>query len=192
MRRPPPPPPGNRSLHRLLWLTVLLALSAQVQAQDNPVPQASSIDVRTDATSASPYVFKAADFPFGGGATLQHVEIEALPANGTLRHGSVTGPTIPFNVTDIGTLAYWPESGQSVQSNYASFTFGIRAGGKRSTTVATLTINLVAPPQAPASGAPTVIAGVGGGTAYDEDVTLVASGTGMGINRPQRHQHQHH
>ena len=177
-----PPPPRfflAKITAGLLFLLAFLILSTQVQAQTRPEPENRSIDVRTDATAANPYVFKTADFPFSGGATLQHVEIEALPANGTLRRGSVTDPTVPFNLSDIGTLAYWPESGQSVKSNYASFTFGIQAGGQRSLTTATLTINLVAPPQAPASGAPLVTAQISGSTVWNEDVALVAYATNI-------------
>ena len=161
-----------------------------------PVIAAGTVLVSTAATQTEPYKFKEADFPFSDedGDDILTVTISPLAVNGTgtLRVGStaVTADTV-VNRDNIGTITYYPPTGQSATEGYASFSFSITDDGSdpdTSTNTAaaaptTLSINLVAANQTAASGSPTV------GTAlaapdqlHREDVGLLA--TTVGITEP--------
>ncbi len=194
---PPPPPPHRRTtLTRFsLWtlvLPVLFAVCEPVQAQnDAPRARPSSVDVSIDATAASPYRFQLSDFRFTDtdGDALTELKVRA-PTNGTLRLGStvVTGTTVPTATIvapgSISNLSYYPPTGQAQTRNYDTFRFAVDTG-HAVTSANIMTIHLFNPTQEAATGAPTVSAAAGA-TAWNEDVTVTASASGItdpnGIN----------
>ncbi len=164
---------------------------------DAPVAQDGFINVPMGATMASPYAFKASDFPFADedGDDLASVTLESLPASGALRNGSAAAMADDtIAVADIADLTYYPASGQSAQSSYATFRFNVTDNGddpagtnNASVRIATLTINLITSDPTDATGAPTVTAALATDTAYLQDIPLAASADGIiepnGINR---------
>ncbi len=127
------------------------------------------------ATADSPYTFKTNDFPFfdRDGDTLTRVTIKSLPSAGTmLVDGSAATQGQNVATADIGTIKYYPAPGQSAQANYASFTFSVTAGGQESGN-GTITINLIATEQVPATGSLALFLLHGSDTsALDEDTPL--------------------
>ena len=166
-----------------------------------PVAEDAHIAVPATASSSSPYTFSAADFrstdPDAVDDTVTSVQIASLPMAGTLQVGgsdATVGQSV--NIANIGTITYWPASGQSATAGYASFTFQVTDDGgtpspiAASTTLvadaigtqsaaATITIDLTSATQTAASGAPTVAASDSMATAHDEDVELTASTSGI-------------
>ncbi len=165
--------------------------SAAVQTtnvNNAPVAQDGHINVPMGATMASPYAFKASDFPFADedGDMLASVTLASLPASGALRNGSaaaMVGDTIV--AADIADLTYYPAAGQSARSGYAEFTFNVTddgsdgTGNKDSARPAAITINLITSVPTDATGAPTVTAALATDTAYLQDAPLVASADGI-------------
>ena len=145
----------------------------------------------TAATAASPYRFQLSDFRFSDedGDALTELKVRA-PTKGTLRLGStvVTGTTLPTATIvapgSIPNLSYYPPTGQAQTRNYDTFRFAVDTG-HTVTSANTMTIHLFNPTQEAATGAPTVSAAAGA-TAWNEDVTVTASASGItdpnGIN----------
>ena len=111
-----------------------------------------------NATADSPYTFKAADFKFTDpdGDELASITIKTLPSLGTLRVGR-SAATVGQNVAaaSIGTITYYPASGQRAQVDYTTFTYSVTAGNEESGT-GTVTIHLRASEQVPATGTPVI------------------------------------
>ncbi len=117
---------------------------------DQPIPQDRTIQVRLDASMASPYRFTAADFPFEDEDNdgLASITLESIPAVGTLRVGdaaAVVGQVV--DVDDIPAINYYPEPGQASAEGYASFRFRLTddsndGGRSDSLGAGTITINL--------------------------------------------------
>ncbi len=199
-------------IRRFLLLLVLLALFAvytQAQARTDQtagdfvapvVPQAAPIAVGpsapvgalTSATADNPHYFTANDFGFVDfdGDRLQSVIIKTLPNLGTLRVGAanvVIGANNTVAMMAIATLNYYPPSGQSPQSNYASFTFSVTAGDEESN-IAAVRIDLRATAQVAATGMPdiaSVRSGLLNAAHYDKDEELFGLAIFNGITNLQ-------
>ena len=194
--------PVERGRDGRLCSTPLLVTNAN----DAPVAGDRTISVFDGTTGGSSttnlHRFVIDDFPFTDedGDNLASITIKSLPtgmnmdgsseARGTLVLTSDGGGSANVAVDDSITLANLPKLGYyaSVRAGprapYGTFTFTVTddgsdgTGNKTSTNTGTITINLVAPSgQYPATGSPTVTAA--SGTAYEEDVALTASETGV-------------
>ena len=164
-------------------------------AQVNDAPTSADATVNVVAgttTEEAPFAFTAAHFAYADeeGADLASITIVTAPTAGTLRSGdplaAVTNDTT-IMPDAIASLRWHPTAGDTAAQGYATFTFTVNDGNSDSTPANTITINLVPADQTAATGAPTVAAATG--TAYDEDVELTASTSG--ITEPNIHGHQH-
>ena len=175
------------------------------EVSSKPVAEDAHIAVPATASSSSPYTFRAANFrstdPDAVDDTVTSVQIASLPMAGTLQVGgsdATVGQSV--NIADIGTITYWPASGQSATAGYASFTFQVTDDGGTpsplavSTTLvadaigtqsaaATITIDLTSATQTAATGRPRVDAVDDALMPYHEDVQLMAMlGTVADVN----------
>ncbi len=172
----------RRSLCSLLLLA-LFVVCAQAQAQTNnrPVSHGNTIYVPVGGS----YTFSAGDFPFtdADGAALHTVQISTIPANGGIALAGAVQPPVAFNISSSllnnGSLVYTPSTNATTaMASYTSFMFNVWTGpAESSISNATMTIDLVQATASPATGAPTVTAA--SGAAYNEDVELTASATGI-------------
>ena len=156
---------------------------------DAPVATPKTVVVSLAASSTDLHTFSTADFAFTDedGDSLVSIAISPLgtASTGTL---AVDGTEVTTETTvllaDIGDITYYPPASQSANANYTSFTFkvtddGSDGTGDKTSAAATITIALVNTTQADATGAPTVAATDSMATAYNEDVGLTASITGI-------------
>ena len=148
---------------------------------DAPTSADNTISMFTSDTS---YTFKAADFAFMD-ADSEHTELASITitattipsgASFTNAGNAVTDDTEVMSA-DIGDLVFTPASGAAAMDNYASFTFTVSDGSASSDPANTITINLVPPPQMPATGMPAIT-----GTAEQFQTLNAALGTVADIN----------
>ena len=152
---------------------------------DAPTSADAAVDVFTSADAGHPHSFTGDDFPFAdedagqpSGGTLASVTMMSTIASGTgtfTHSGNPVSAGTTVQIANIGGLQYHPPAGTEAAADYASFRFTV-SDGTASSGSHTMTINLVPPAQAAASGAPTVTAS---GTAYAEDNELTASTDGV-------------
>ncbi len=171
-----------------------------VNVIDRPVGGDSNVNVPDIASSADPYLFTRADFPFSDedGHALNGIYVVSAPARGTL---TLVVDGLPpstdctansrcvrannfLNITQVDSLAYYPDANPTVGAGYATFTYRVRDDGGRSSRAdeaadaATLTINITdSSVQVAASGNPTPYSVVG--TPYDQNTELIASTRGI-------------
>ncbi len=158
------------------------SVAAVVNVNDAPVASNNTIFVPVGGT----YTFSAGDFPFTDedGDALSQVIFGTVGAGSTTLSGSDVNPigNASDGVLASGIVGYAPATGATtVMAPYTTFTFSVSAGGITggdASANVTMTIDLVAATQAAATGAPTVTA-ASGSTAYNEDVELTASVTGV-------------
>ena len=172
---------GNKEGGTAAAPTLCSTAARVANINDAPVAQSSTIRAFTTADMESPFVFAVDDFIFtdADGDSLASVTLVSLPDEGTLHNG--TGAAAVDDIimaADMDDLQYWPESGQSAQTGYASFTFhvtddgGDGSGDMTSTEAATMTIDLIPPGPRPAIGQPTAT-----GTAAEDETLSAARGT---------------
>ncbi len=158
------------------------SVAAVVNVDDAPVAMGNTIHVPVGGS----YTFSADDFLFADedDDALVSVVIEGAPTAGTLSVAgiSLTANSAAVTVSAAGinnnSIVYQPASGQSATAGYATFTFNVTANAKTSDNDAAMTIDLVPSANTTATGAPTVTATTGT-AAYDENVELTASATGV-------------
>jgi cyclophilin family peptidyl-prolyl cis-trans isomerase len=130
----------------------------------------SGADNTVGTTSATPYVFKTADFGFSDpnhpAQSLQAVEITTVPTNGTLTDNgtpvTVNGTFVSASDIANGELIYTPSSA-ALGNPYDSFTFQVQNSGGTANggvdtdpTARTMTIDVVVPTLAPSGADNTV------------------------------------
>ncbi|MCB2092455.1 MAG: tandem-95 repeat protein, partial [Alphaproteobacteria bacterium] len=94
----------------------------------NDAPESADQDVVTNEDTA--YVFSAGDFAFTDidTATMDHITIVDLPANGTLYYdGNPVNPGDNIAAGNIGLLSFMPDADEN-GDNYASFNFTVNDG----------------------------------------------------------------
>ena len=160
-----------------------------INVNDAPTSGDFSVDVFTVNSADEPFFFSRELFPFadedpdGENNSLARVTIVAAPALGTLRYrtgddGQVLAAGNMLLADSLADLNYYPPQGAEAADAYASITFTV-SDGAASSQAHSITINLVPPVQTPATGNPTVAASTPGQSAFDEDVQLTASITGV-------------
>ena len=166
--------------------------STIADVNDPPVATDNSIDVLVGGS----YTFSADDFPFtdAEGDSLVYLQFSTAPANGTLATDTWTLSALPdgtaifaFAGGGIGTartfaefiddITYTPADGATAMTNYASFSYFVRAADRNSNTV-TMTINLIAA-AVDATGAPSVT------DAGSADLTMVGPTEGSALTAAQ-------
>ena len=168
----------------------LCSIHAQVRAiNDAPTTADNTVNVMVGAaTEEAPFAFTAEHFAYTDeeGADLAHITIVSLPTAGTLRTATTEDGTTTYAAATVGnimpdaiaSLRYHPAAGATATQGYATFTFTVNDGNSDSSPASTITINLVPGDQVAATGAPAVAAATGM-TAYNEDVALTASTSGI-------------
>ena len=167
--------------------TVCTAPREVENANDLPTADGGRIFVSVDYNAANPYFFTAEDFGFSDddpGDSLASVEITTLPPKNAavsnpaaFRLGSDTVTAgLDVSLAQIPTLSYYrPTTGAEAGISYDRFTYKVTDNnGGESAAAGTIDIDLVET-NAPARGAPAVIADTSGETAYNEDITLAMS-----------------
>ena len=167
-----------------------LCTTARSVTNVNDLPttaEGGRIYVSVDYNAANPYFFTAEDFGFADadpGDSLASVEITTLPPKNAavsnlaaFRLGSDTVTAgLDVSLAQIPTLSYYrPTTGAGAGPGYDRFTYKVTDNnGGESAAAGTIEIDLVET-NAPARGAPAVIAETSGETAYNEDITLAMS-----------------
>ncbi len=185
------------------------SVAAVANVADRPVGGDSAIMVPDNASSAAPYLFARADFPFSDedGNTLDGIYIVSVPTRGILADAFLDGSSLSthctanprcirannfLDVTEVDYLAYYPDANPAVGAGYATFTYRVRDNGGRATRAdeaaeaATLTIDIINSRGQAAAGKPTVYRPIPLlaaltpiGAVSNEDVMLTASVRGI-------------
>ena len=165
--------------------TICSAPLVVINGNSEPLAVESRANVFSTVTEAAPHRFRAADFMFtdaNDGDSLAAVIVTSLPTVGTLQFGGAD-ITVPqrVEIDQLRMLSYHPAAGAAVSADsYDAFNFKVVDDGTspdadtktESTDAATLSIYIVTPVAAAATGTPAATAEQG--TAYDEDATLTA------------------
>ena len=179
--------PSDTAAERALG-TVCTTARSVTNVNDLPTTaEGGRIYVSVDYNAANPYFFTAEDFGFADvdpGDSLASVEITTLPPKNAavsnlaaFRLGSDTVTAgLDVSLAQIPTLSYYrPTTGAGAGPGYDRFTYKVTDNnGGESAAAGTIEIDLVET-NAPARGAPAVIAETSGETAYNEDITLAMS-----------------
>ncbi|WKN43072.1 tandem-95 repeat protein [Tunicatimonas pelagia] len=163
--------------------SMIATTTLSVNAANDP-PSSSNNTVSTNEDTDK--VFVVTDFPFtdvDAGASLDHVEITALPTVGTLfldadNDGEVdSGETVSLNqdiaATDLTDLTFKPATNAN-GTGYASFTFRVNDGTAYAASSNTMTIDVMAVNDAPTATDKTLTT--------DEDTPVIIATTDLGYS----------
>ena len=154
---------------------------------DAPTSADASVDVFTTFTADAPFFFNTGHFAFmdEDGDELFRITVVNIPESGTLQFltgddavAIVDGQVILQNA--IEGLNFYPDDGAEAMNAYATFTFTV-GDATASSATHTMTINLVPPGPAEASGMPAIT-----GTATQGQTLTAGTGTvadANGINQ---------